>query len=173
MGVETVPGRPSKIPALIVGALVLILTTTVPYLSLINALFLAGIIISGSVAAWFYIMRHQLRISYPEAFVLGAMSGFAGGALSVLAGFLLEKWFGYVPGLESLQLLVDWGTSVAPQDADTFQQMLLMVTTPKEITLTDLLMNMLFTGIFYAPFAGIGARLTVFFLKRQANKRGK
>jgi len=98
------------------------------------------------------------------------MSGFVGGALSVLAGYLLEKWFGYLPGLESLQLLVEWGSRIAPEESDTFRQMLALVTAAKDISLSDLLVSMLFTGLFYAPFSGLGARLTVFFLKRQARK---
>jgi hypothetical protein len=171
MGVETVPGRPSKVPALLAGALLLVLTTTIPYLTLINAFLFAGIIIAGSAAAWYYIMHHQIRIEYGEAFVLGAMSGFVGGALSVLAGYLLEKWFGYLPGLESLQLLVQWASRMAPEEADTFRQMLAVVTEPKEISLTDLLTSMLLTGMFYAPFSGLGARMTVFFLRKQARKK--
>jgi hypothetical protein len=170
MGVETVPGRPSKVPALLAGAILLAMTTTIPYLTLINAFLFAGIIIAGSAAAWYYIMHHQVRIEYGEAFALGAMSGFVGGALSVLAGYLLERWFGYLPGLESLQLLVEWGSRMAPEEADTFRQMLALVTAAKDISLADLLVNMLFTGLFYAPFSGLGARLTVFFLKRQARK---
>jgi hypothetical protein len=170
MGAESVPARPSKAPALLLGVALLVLTTTLPYLTLINAFLFAGIIASGVVAAWYYIMRNQIRIEYGEAFVLGALSGFAGGALSVLAAYLLEKWFGYIPGLESLQLLVAWATSLDPADAGTFHQMLAIVTEPKEISLSDLLTSMLLTGMFYAPFAGLGGRLTVFVLKRQARK---
>ncbi|AOS84439.1 hypothetical protein BIU88_10035 [Chlorobaculum limnaeum] len=170
MGAESVPARPSKAPALLLGAAALVLTTTLPYLTLINAFLFAGIIASGVVAAWYYIMRNQIRIEYGEAFVLGALSGFAGGALSVLAAYLLEKWFGYIPGLESLRLLVAWATRLDPEDAGTFRQMLAIVTEPKEISFSELLMSMLLTGMFYAPFSGLGGRLTVFVLKRQARK---
>lgn len=171
MGVETAPGRPSKVPALLAGAVLLVLTTTLPYLTLINAVLFAGIIASGSAAAWYYIMHYQIRLEHGEAFVLGAMSGLVGGALSVLAAYLLERWFGYIPGLESLRLLVAWATSLAPEDAETFQQMLAMVTAPKDISLSDLLVSMLLTGMFYAPFSGLGSRLTVFVLKRRARKK--
>ncbi|MGC8774570.1 MAG: hypothetical protein ACP5R6_04825 [Chlorobaculum sp.] len=171
MVVETVPGRPSKVSALLGGAVLLVLTTTLPYLTLINAFLFAGIIIAGAVAAWYYIMRNQIRLEPGEAFVLGAMSGFIGGALSVLVAYLLERWFGYIPGLESLRLLVAWATSLAPEDAETFRQMLAMVTAPKDIALSDLLVSMILTGMFYAPFSGLGGRVTVFFLKRQARKK--
>jgi hypothetical protein len=170
MGAETVPGRPSKVPALLCGAALLVLTTTLPYLTLINAILFAGIILSGSAAAWYYIMINQIRLEYGEAFVLGAMSGFVGGALSVLAAYLLEKWFGYIPGLESLQLLVAWASRLAPEEAGTFQEMLTLVNAQKEISLSDLLLSMLLTAMFYAPFSGIGSRLTVLVLKRQARK---
>jgi len=170
MGIDVIPARPSKNTAIALGAALLLLTTTVPYLTLINAFLFAGIIMSGAAAAWFYIMRHQVRLSYPESFVLGAVSGFFGGALSVLAGFLLERWFGYVPGLESLKLLADWASSIDSGDAETIRQMLALVSAPKEISLADLIISMLFTGIFYAPFSGLGGRLTVFVLKRKAKK---
>ena len=172
MGIDVVPARPSKVTAIALGAVFLLLTTTLPYLALINAFLFAGIIISGTLATWFYIMRHQVRLSYSESFVLSGISGFFGGALSVLFGFLLESWFGYVPGLESLKLLVNWASSMAPQDAETFRQMLALVSAPKEISLTDLLISMLFTGMFYAPFSGLGGRLAVFVLKRRAKKSG-
>jgi hypothetical protein len=170
MGADTIPGQPRKAPALIAGAAILILTTTVPYLTIVNAFMFAGVIFSGSVAAYIYIIRHQIRLSYGESFVLGAMSGFIGGALSVLAGFLLEKWFGYRPGVESVRLLVEWGSRVAPEEAATFRQMLAVVTAPIEVSLTDILVSMLITGVFYAPFSGLGGRLTVFVLKRQARR---
>jgi hypothetical protein len=170
MDIDTLPGRPSKTPAVMLGALVLVMTTTLPYVMLINAAFFAGIIAAGSVAAFFYIMRNQIRIAYGESFALGAMSGFVGGVLSVLAGYLLEKWYGYIPGLETLQLLVNWGVRMVPEEADTFRQMLAVVSAPRDISLSDLLVSMLFTGMFYAPFSGLGGRLTVFLLKRQARQ---
>lgn len=171
MGIDVVPARPSKATAIALGAALLLLTITVPYLALINAFLFAGIILSGSAAAWYYIMRHQVRLSYGESFVLGGLAGFVGGVLSVLAGFTLESLFGYVPGLESLKLLVDWASSMAPQDAEKFRQMLALVSAPKEISLADLVISALFTGIFYGPISGLGGRLTVFVLKRRARKK--
>jgi hypothetical protein len=173
MGADIIPAKPGKAPELITGAALLVLTTTVPYLTLVNAFLFSGIVFSGAVASYIYIIRHQIRLSYSEAFVLGAMSGFIGGALSVLAGFLLEKLFGYRPGVESIRLLVEWGSRVAPEEAATFRQMLATVTAPIEISLTDLVVSMLFTAMFYAPFSGLGGRLTVLILKRQAQRGAK
>ena len=171
MGVESTPGRPSKVTALLLGAAVLVMTTTLPYLTLINAFLFAGIIASGAAAAWYYIMHHQIRLESGEAFVLGAMSGLVGGVLSVLVAYLLETQFGYIPGLESLKFLVAWASRMAPEEAPTFQQMLAVVTEPKDISLSDLVISMILTGMFYAPFAGLGGRLTVFALKRHARKK--
>ncbi|HWQ25184.1 MAG TPA: hypothetical protein VN367_00250 [Chlorobaculum sp.] len=170
MGAEIIPAKPGKAPELIAGAVILILTTIVPYLTLVNAFLFSGIVFSGAVAAYIYIIRHQVRLSYGEAFVFGAMSGFIGGVLSVLVAYLLERVTGYRPGLESVRLLVEWGSRVAPEEAATFRQMLAVVTAPVEVSLTDLLVSMLITGIFYAPFSGLGARLTVLVLKRQARR---
>jgi hypothetical protein len=59
---------------------------------------------------------------------------------------------------------------MVPEEADTFRQMLAVVSAPRDISLSDLLVSMLFTGMFYAPFSGLGGRLTVFLLKRQARQ---
>ncbi|MCE1273444.1 MAG: hypothetical protein HGB01_05200 [Chlorobiaceae bacterium] len=172
MGVNTIVPYPGKGVAVLLGALLIVLSTTLPYLTLVNAFLFSGIIFSGGAAAWFYIIRHQVRLTYGQAFVLGAMCGLAGGVLSVGVEYFLLKVFGYRPGLESLRLLVEWGTRMAPEEAPTFRQLMDMVTAPVEITVTDLVVSMLLTGAIYAPFAGVGARIAVLILKWQARRGG-
>ncbi len=161
---------PEKRSAVLLGSVLLVLTTTVPYLNLVNALLFSGIIFSGGAAAWFYIIRHQVPLRSGQAFMLGALVGLVGGVLSVGVEYLLLKVFGYRPGLESLRLLVDWGSSMSPGDAATFRQLLAMVTAPVEITVMDLVVSMLLTGAIYAPFAGVGGRISVLILKWQARR---
>jgi hypothetical protein len=161
---------PSWNTAVLIGSVLLLLSTTVPYLTIVNAFLFAGIIFSGAFAVYYYIMHNQVRLSYGQAFAMGAFSGLAGGALSVVAGYILITAFGYRPGLESLRLLADWGSRVSPEDAGTFRKLLDMVSEPVELSVTDLIVSVLFTGMFYAPFAGLGGRLTVFILKRQARR---
>jgi hypothetical protein len=161
---------PEKRSAVLLGSVLLVLTTTVPYLNLVNALLFSGIIFSGGAAVWFYIIRHQVPLRSGQAFMLGALVGLAGGILSVGIEYFLLKVFGYRPGLESLRLLVDWGSSMSPADAPTFRQLLAMVTAPVEITVMDLVVSMLLTGAVYAPFAGVGGRISVLVLKWQARR---
>jgi hypothetical protein len=157
--------------AVALGAVLMLLTTTVPYLTLVNAFLFSGIIFSGGAAAWLYIIRNQVRLTYGQAFALGAMSGLVGGALSVGVEYLLLTLFDYRPGIESLRLLVEWGSRMAPEESATFRQLLEMATAPVKINVTELVITMLLTGAIYAPFAGIGGRIAVLILKWQA-KRG-
>ena len=171
MATGTFERHPGMLPEVLLGAVLIVLTTTVPYLNLVNALLFSGIIFSGGVAAWYYIIRHQIPLSYRQAFVIGSLCGLAGGVLSVGVEYFLLKVFGYRPGLESLRLLIDWATRMAPEEAPTFRQLLAMVTAPVEISVADLVVSMLLTGAIYAPFAGVGARLAVLILKWQARRK--
>jgi hypothetical protein len=159
-----------RLTTVLIGSVLIVLTTTLPYITLINAFLFAGIVFGGAVAVYYYIIRNQVRLSYGAAFVLGALSGIGGGMLSVFVSYLLLEFFDYRPGLESLKLLADWGSSVAPEQSGTFKQLMQRVMEPVEITVADLLVSMVFSGLFYAPLAGLGGRLAVFLLKRQARK---
>jgi hypothetical protein len=171
MATSTFERHPGRLPEVLLGAVLIVLTTTVPYLNLVNALLFSGIIFSGGAAAWYYIVRHQIPLTYRQAFVIGSLCGLVGGVLSVGVEYFLLKVFGYRPGLESLRLLIDWATRMAPEEAPTFRQLLAMVTAPVEISVSDLVVSMLLTGAIYAPFAGVGARLAVLILKWQARKK--
>jgi MFS family permease len=159
-----------KLVSVLIGAALITLTATVPYLTLINAFLFAGIIAGGAFGVYYHIIRHQVRMNYSEAFVLGALCGIGGGIFSDLLSYLLLQFFNYRPGIESLQLLAAWGNSVAPEQGATFKELLKLATEPVQLSPIDLVVSMLVTGFIYAPFAGIGGRLTVFFLKRQARR---
>ncbi len=171
MGSGMIERRPGLLPEVLLGAVLIVLSTTLPYLNLLNALLFSGIIFSGGVAAWTYIVRHQIPLSSRQAFVIGSFAGLAGGVVSVGVEYLLLKLFGYRPGLESLRLLVDWAIRMAPEEAPSFRQLLAMVTAPVEIGVMDLVVSMLLTGAVYAPFAGVGGRIAVLVLQWHA-KRG-
>jgi hypothetical protein len=99
--------------AVLLGAAIILLTTTVPYLTLLNILLPVGIFVAGAVALHQAIMRFQVRLPYSEAFVLGCITGLAGGILSVVVSFLLIQFLNYTPGMESFLLLIDWMLDVA------------------------------------------------------------
>ncbi len=165
-----------KLYTVLVGAAVIILTTTVPYLTMVNVFLFAGIFLAGTVALNQTILRFQVRLSYREAFFLGCGAGLAGGVLSEGVTFILMELFNYRPGTESLALVVDWVTDLAKGKPELQQQVQALVAAeklalaPVSLSVTDILMNMLFSGAFYAPIAGLGGAFAVLRLKRRARR---
>ncbi len=162
--------------AVLLGVAIILLMTTVPYLTLLNILLPVGIFVAGAVALHQTIMRFQVRLPYSEAFALGSMTGLAGGVLSVVVSFLLIEFFNYTPGVESFVLVIDWMLDVAkgkPELQDqvrTLVEAKKLVLAPVQLTLTDLLMNMVVFGAFYALIAGFGGSWAVLRLKRRARR---
>jgi len=165
-----------KLYAVLLGTAIIVLTTTVPYLTLMNVFLFAGIFIAGMVSLHQTIMRFQVKLTFREAFVLGCMAGFAGGVVSEVITFLLMEILHYRPGTESLALLIDWALEMAkgrPELQDQVQALVAaerLALAPVSLSFTDILMNMAFSGVFYAPIAGLGGAYAVRRLKRQAAK---
>jgi len=166
-----------KLTAIAIGVGIILVTTTVPYLTLLNDFFFFGIFLAGMVAVYYAVISFQVRLSYNEAFLLGSFGGIAGGMFSEAIGYLLMELAGYRPGTESLKLLVDWARSMAagkPELAAQMRELTEMeafVLAPVELTLADLFTGMLQSSIFYGAIAGLGGMFTVLRLKRQAAKR--
>ena len=162
--------------AVLMGAAIILVTTTVPYLTLLNILLPVGIFVAGAVALHQTIMRFQVRLPYSEAFALGSITGLAGGLLSVVISFLLIRFINYTPGMESFLLLIDWMLDVAKGKPELQEQMRTLVEAkklvlaPVELTLSDLLTNMVVFGSFYALIAGFGGSFAVLRLKRRARR---
>ena len=162
-----------KIRALTIGGLLILLTTTFPYLTLINALFFAGILFSGVVAAYYYIVKCQVRLSMSEAFVFASLAGIAGSVLSVTTGYILITVFNYRPGIEGLLLLIEWLKGMSPEQDAFLNQVKEMLQAPVEMTFVDYLISLPITIFIYAPIAGLGGIIVVWRLKRQAARAGK
>ncbi len=178
MAAENVKSSPlpfaGKRHAVLLGAAIILITTTVPYLTLLNILLPVGIFVAGAVALHQTIMRFQVRLPYSEAFALGSITGLVGGILSVVVSFLFIQVINYTPGMESFLLVIDWMLDVAKGKPELQEQVRALVEAkklvlaPAELTLTDLLMNMVVFGAFYALIAGLGGAYAVRRLKRQA-----
>lgn len=165
-----------KLIAIAIGSCIILLTTIVPYLTLLNDFFFFGIFLAGMVSIYYAVMVFQVRLSYNEAFLLGSFGGIAGGMFSETLSYLLIELAGYRPGTESLRLLIDWARDMAagkPQFAEQLRELAeteAFVFAPVKLTLADLFTGMLQAAIFYAAIAGLGGMFTVFRLKRQAAK---
>jgi hypothetical protein len=170
---STLPFK-GKLYTILLGASIIILSTTVPYLTLLNVFLFAGIFFAGTVALHNSIMRFQVRLTYNQAFILGCFAGLVGGVVSEGITFLLMELFNYRPGTESLALVIDWALEMAKGRPDVQQQVQALVAAeklalvPVKLSFIDILMNMLFSGAFYAPIAGLGGAFAVLRLKRKA-----
>ncbi|NTW70301.1 MAG: hypothetical protein HGB23_10745 [Chlorobiaceae bacterium] len=167
---------PEKIYTVLLGAVIILLTTTVPYLTLLNVFLFAGIFLAGTIALNHSILRFQVRLEYSAAFFLGCVAGIAGGVLSESAAFILMQQFNYRPGAESLSLIIDWALEMAkgkPELQDQVQALVAaekLALAPVNLSFREMLMNMAFSGAFYAPMTGLGAAYAVRRLKRKARK---
>lgn len=165
-----------KLYTVLLGAFIILLTTTVPYLTLLNIFLFAGIFLAGAVALNQSILRFQVRLPYSEAFFWGCIAGLVGGVLSEGATFLLMETLHYRPGTESLTLVINWALEMAkgkPELNDQVQALVAaekLALTPVKLDFKELLMNMAFSGAFYAPMAGLGGAYAVLRLKRKARK---
>jgi len=80
----------------------------------------------------------------------------------------------YRPGTESLALVIGWALEMAKGRPEVQQQVQALVAAeklalvPVKLSLVDILMNMAFSGAFYAPIAGLGGAFAVLRLKRKA-----
>ncbi len=162
--------------AVLLGAAIVILTTTVPYLTMVNVFLFAGIFLAGTIALHQTILRFQVPMSYRDAFFLGCLVGLAGGVVSEGITFLLMEFFNYRPGTESLAIVINWVTDMAKGKPELQEQVKALVEaeklalSPVSLSFTDILMNMLFSGAFYAPIAGLGGAYAVLRLKRKASR---
>ena len=165
-----------KLFAVLLGASIIIVSTTVPYLTLLNVFLFAGIFLAGTVAIHQTIMRFQVRLTYNQAFILGFVTGLVGGVVSEGITFLLMELFNYRPGTESLALVIDWALELAKGRPEVQQQVQALIAAEKQalapvkLSFIDILMNMLFSGVFYAPITGLGGTFAVLRLKRKATR---
>ncbi|TLU87781.1 MAG: hypothetical protein FDX21_02880 [Chlorobium sp.] len=155
------------------GAILILLSTTVPYLMLLNGFLFAGIFLAGVVALHKTILRFQVALTFREAFVLGCMVGFAGGVLSEAVSFFLIGLFHYRPERETLVFVIDKAFEMAKGRPDMLEQLQPLVVMKKQVleplslTFVDLLMNITVAGTFYAPITGLGGAYAVRRLKRR------
>ncbi|MEI7787051.1 MAG: hypothetical protein WCI23_00295 [Chlorobiaceae bacterium] len=163
-----------KLYSVLLGAAIIILTTTIPYLTLLNVFLFAGIFLAGTIALHQTIMRFQVRLTYNQAFTIGCLAGLVGGVISEGITFALMELFNYRPGTESLALVIDWVLEMAKGRPEVQQQVQALVAaeklalTPVKLSFVEILMNMAFSGVFYAPISGLGGAYAVLRLKRKA-----
>lgn len=70
----------------LVGALVMVVLTQVPFLNLINCLLCAGVWIGGIVAVWFYRRQTGQLVTSGQGAILGAVAGLIGAVVGAVVG---------------------------------------------------------------------------------------
>jgi hypothetical protein len=170
MGTDITERYPGKLPEVLLGAVLIVLTTFVPVLNLINLFPFAGVILSGALATWIYIVRHQVPLSYRKAFVLGAQSGFVGSALIMFIIYLMLEKVRNLSMVEFQKLLSEWGGRLPSDSTELYRQVMMVINAPIEVKAVSYLLSLVLIALVLAPLSGLGARLTVYILKRQARK---
>lgn len=160
-----------KLRSVGIGALLILATTTVPFLLLINIIPFAGIIISGAVAAWYYIIMCQVRLSPSEAFVFSGITGITGSVLSATAQFVLVELFDFYPGKETAVALLEHSRTGSPENDSVIDQMLETLDAPLEMSISAFIAAVVVRTIFFAPAAGLGGVMTVWWLKNRAKRK--
>ncbi len=160
-----------KLRSIAIGAFLILATTTIPILLFINIIPFAGIVLSGAVAAWYYIVMCQVKLSPSEAFVFSAVTGMAGSVLSAAAQFFLVEFFDFYPGKKTAVALLENSRTGSPENDSIIDQMLETLDTPLEMSIPVFITAVVIRTIFFAPAAGLGGVLTVWWLKRQARKK--
>jgi len=158
MAIEKVNQSPlpfkGKLYTVVLGSAIILLSTTVPYLTLFNVFLFAGIFLAGTVALHHTIMRFQVRLTYNQAFALGCLAGLVGGVVSEGVTYVLMELFNYRPGTESLALVIDWALEMSKGRPEIQQQVQALVAAEKQalapvkLSFVDILMNMLFFRCF-------------------------
>lgn len=161
-----------RVRAVAIAAAVIVLTTLVPYLMLVNVLFL-GIFLAGLLSVYYAVIAFQVRLSYNEAFFLGGSGGFVGGVVSELGSYLLIELAGYRPGTETVLLLREWFLSMSGGDPELKEYVtreFAAQLAPVKPTLLGLFLGTVELAMICSAVAGLGGMLIVFILKRQASR---
>ena len=78
--------RKPFIIASLVGAVVMVLLSSIPVINLINCLLCAGLWIGGAVGVWFYRRRESEIPSVGQGTAIGALAGVIGAVLNTIVG---------------------------------------------------------------------------------------
>lgn len=129
----------------LVGAVVMIVLSNVPVISLINCLLCAGVWLGGMAAVWFY-RRQTGQILRPgQGAVLGAIAGLIGGIVSAIIGSVV--------GANMMQEMI--AADPSGQMADTLGPLVGGGTTLIVSLLTNLITFPLFGAIGGAIYASL------------------
>ena len=83
----------------VVGALVMVVLSNVPFLNLINCLLCAGVWLGGMAAVWFYRRQTGQPFTAGQAAIIGVVAG--------LIGALLSSIVASVFGADAMQAVLD------------------------------------------------------------------
>lgn len=161
--------------ATLLGGLLIMLVNTVPYMQLLNLVFLAGIFFSGLIALNRTILRYQIPITSVQAFFLGSTAGLLGAFFSETASTLLISLFSYQPGKESLDLLFGMMVDMARERPELQKQVNELMAARDSATqaifsIQAFISTITIGAIFYMPVSGLGGATAVWLLKRQARR---
>ncbi len=154
---------PSKTQSILLGGLVAGLLST-SYLSLINVLCCAGVIIGAIVAVWHYTSTYDLTIPTGQGATMGALAAVLGGIIGAALTYLLEA-IG-LPGVQELMMGYYEGFLTPEQLAQIEQQQEAGASTGMSIIF-------FFVSLFiYAIFGAVGGAIGAAVFKKGNGEEG-
>ncbi|MDW8467496.1 MAG: hypothetical protein RML35_15465 [Chloroherpetonaceae bacterium] len=161
--------QPDNFTAVMWGAAVVVITSLVPYLSLINFCCL-GVMIGGAVATFQYTSAYQLTLKGGEGFKLGALAGLVGGVAYYALFLLLQTLFDYQLGAEEWRQLL---LSLFGSDPAAREQIEEALRTQQQegLTVLNVIIGLGLTLILYPLAGGIGGAVgAALFQKGEKNE---
>ncbi|WP_211204032.1 hypothetical protein [Chloroherpeton thalassium] len=159
--------KPDDYNAILLGGVVIMAISLVPYLSLLNSLCCLGIMLGGFTSVYHYTSSYKLTILSGEGFKLGSLAGVLGGLASLVISYTLQLVFSYQPGSELLELMHDLQIQMAQGDPDVIAELdaLYQKASEVELTVVQMIFGTIVTVTIDALFSGIGGAIGTSFFK--------
>jgi hypothetical protein len=149
---------PDTFNALLWGAGVIVVTSLLPYVGILNNLCCLGVIVGGLVTAYQYINQYQLTIRGGEGFKLGALAGLLGGMGYFIIFTAVQMLLDYQINIEETKnlLIALFGSDpqAREQIEESFRKQKL-----EGVTISNILIGLISTLIIYPIAGGIGGAI--------------
>jgi hypothetical protein len=147
------PEKPSKLMPALYGGIIMAVISATPFISIINCLCCAGVMLGGFLAVFFY--QKDLTIQTPltnsDALQLGALAGVFGAVIGTVLSGLIMALFGNVSAQFILDIIRGFEDKMPPGTMDQIEQSMMQ---SQEIGVMGIVMGFV-TSIIIDPLFGL------------------
>jgi hypothetical protein len=142
--------KPDKLIPALYGGVIMALLSTVPFLSFINCLCCAGILLGGFFAVFFY--KNNFTPDTPpytsgDCVALGALAGVFGAIIGTILSTIFMILFGNIMGEMAIQWLQNMNINIPSEALDAIEESLNIALSPISIMIslfTNLVIDVIF-----------------------------